>query len=113
VWWFGGGFDLTPYYGFTEDAIHWHQIAKKTCDPFGSEIYPHLKEKCDRYFYLKHREECRGIGGLFFDDWNEPGFSKSFEFTRAVGDAFLPAYLPIVKRRKEIPWSDRERNFQL
>ena len=113
VWWFGGGFDLTPYYAFAEDAVHWHKVAKAACDPFGDDIYPRLKEECDRYFYIKHRDETRGIGGLFFDDWNEGGFKRSFDFTRSVGDAFLPAYLPIVNRRKETPWGERERSFQL
>lgn len=113
AWWFGGGFDLTPYYGFVEDATHWHRVAKETCDRFGSDVYPRLKRECDNYFFLKHRQETRGIGGLFFDDLNEWGFERSFEFTRAVGDAFVPAYIPIVERRKETAWGERERSFQL
>jgi len=113
VWWFGGGFDLTPYYGFEEDAKHWHATAKNACADFGEDIYPHYKKWCDDYFYLKHRQEPRGIGGLFFDDLNEWEFEKCFAFMRSIGDAFLPAYLPIVERRKEIEYSDRQRQFQL
>ncbi len=112
VWWFGGGFDLTPYYGFTEDAVHWHETAKAACQPFGDDVYPRYKKWCDEYFYLKHRDEPRGIGGLFFDDLNEPGFTNSFAFMQSVGDHFIPAYLPIVTKRCEHPWSDREREFQ-
>ena len=113
VWWFGGGFDLTPYYGFEEDAIHWHQTAKQACDPFGTNTYPHYKKWCDDYFYLKHRAEPRGIGGLFFDDLNEPDFENSFAFMRSVGDHYVPAYTPIVEKRKDHPYSERERDFQL
>ncbi|MGH9379466.1 MAG: oxygen-dependent coproporphyrinogen oxidase [Thermoanaerobaculia bacterium] len=113
VWWFGGGFDLTPYYGYTEDAEHWHRTAKAACLPFGIDVYRRLKDWCDRYFYLPHREEARGIGGLFFDDWTEGGFETSFALTRSVGDHFLPAYLPIVERHRGMPWGERERRFQL
>ncbi|MCD5327576.1 oxygen-dependent coproporphyrinogen oxidase [Chromobacterium piscinae] len=113
VWWFGGGFDLTPYYPQEEDAVHWHTVARDLCAPFGGEVYPRYKKWCDEYFHLKHRNEARGIGGLFFDDLNEWGFDKSFAFTRAVGDGYLDAYLPIVTRRKEQAWGDRERQFQL
>ena len=113
VWWFGGGFDLTPYYGFAEDAIHWHQTAFDLCQPFGDEVYARYKKWCDDYFYLKHRNEQRGIGGLFFDDLNTPDFDHCFAFTRAVGQGFLEAYLPIVQRRKGTPWGERERQFQL
>ncbi len=113
VWWFGGGFDLTPYYGYEEDAIHWHRTAKEACDPFGKELYPRFKKACDDYFYIKHRDEHRGIGGLFFDDFNKPGFDQSFAFMRSVGDHFLPAYIPIVQRRKEEKSGGRERDFQL
>ena len=113
VWWFGGGFDLTPYYGFEEDAGHWHETARAAVAPFGDEFYPRFKRTCDEYFFLKHRQEPRGVGGLFFDDFNELGFTRSFALLRAVGDAYLPAYRPIVARRKAQPWGDRERNFQL
>ncbi len=113
TWWFGGGFDLTPYYGFIEDAVHWHQTAKNACDPFGDQVYTRFKAWCDDYFYLKHRQEPRGIGGLFYDDLNEWGFDTCFEFTQSVGDHFLPAYLPIVKRRMNMSYSERERRFQL
>ena len=113
VWWFGGGFDLTPYYGFTEDAVHWHRTARDAVAPFGTELYPRFKRACDEYFFLKHRGEPRGIGGLFFDDFNELGFERSFALLRAVGDAYLPAYRPIVARRKSAPYTDRERQFQL
>ena len=113
VWWFGGGFDLTPYYGFEEDVIHWHRTARDACLPFGDEVYPRYKKWCDDYFFLKHRNEPRGVGGLFFDDLNEWGFESSFAFMRAVGDAYVPAYLPIVERRREMPWGERERRFQL
>jgi len=113
IWWFGGGFDLTPYYGFNKDAKHWHTTAKSACADFGEDIYPRYKKWCDDYFYLKHRQEARGIGGLFFDDLNEWGFEKCFAFMRSVGDAFLPAYLPIVERRKNIEYSERQRQFQL
>lgn len=113
VWWFGGGFDLTPYYGFEEDAVHWHRTAKAACDPFGEGRYGRCKRWCDEYFYLKHRQETRGIGGLFYDDLNEGGFGPCFAFTRSVGDHFLPAYLPIVERRRTMPYGEREREFQL
>tara|TARA_B110000238_G_scaffold149203_1_gene160896 strand:+ start:2743 stop:3660 length:918 start_codon:yes stop_codon:yes gene_type:complete len=113
IWWFGGGFDLTPYYGFDEDAVHWHQIAKNACDPFGNDTYDKYKKWCDDYFYLPHRNEPRGIGGLFFDDLNEPDFETSFSFLRSIGDHFIPAYLPIVEKRKDLAFSDRERQFQL
>ena len=113
VWWFGGGFDLTPYYPFHEDVVHWHTVARDACAPFGDEVYPKYKTWCDEYFFLKHREETRGVGGLFFDDLNEPGFDKSFEFTRTVGDQFLPAYLPIVRKRQGHKYGERQREFQL
>jgi coproporphyrinogen III oxidase len=113
VWWFGGGFDLTPYYGFDEDCIHWHKTAQAACEPFGEEIYPKYKAWCDNYFFLKHRQEPRGIGGLFFDDLNEWGFELCFAFMQSVGDHYLPAYLPIVRRRMESDYGERERNFQL
>jgi len=112
VWWFGGGFDLTPYYGFDEDAVHWHRTARAACSPFGDHVYPEYKRWCDEYFYLKHRQEPRGIGGLFFDDLNEWGFERSFDFMRSVGDHYLPAYLPIVRRRKALDFGERERAFQ-
>ena len=104
VWWFGGGFDLTPFYGFEEDAVHWHRTAKAACAPFGADIYAKYKKWCDEYFYLKHRDEPRGVGGLFFDDVNEDGFADSFAFMRSVGDSYLPAYLPILAKRKDIPY---------
>ncbi|MGH8581489.1 MAG: oxygen-dependent coproporphyrinogen oxidase [Gammaproteobacteria bacterium] len=113
VWWFGGGFDLTPYYGYEEDARHWHRAALAACRPFGAEVYPRYKRCCDEYFFLKHRGEPRGIGGLFFDDLNEWGFERSFAFLQSVGDHYLPAYLPIVARRKTTPYGERERDFQL
>jgi coproporphyrinogen III oxidase len=113
VWWFGGGFDLTPYYGRREDVIHWHRTARAACEPFGPETYPKYKQWCDDYFYLKHRDEPRGVGGLFFDDLNAPDFDTAFAFMRSVGDHYIPAYAPIVERRKDLPWSDREREFQL
>ena len=113
VWWFGGGFDLTPYYGYEEDAIHWHRTARAACEPFGAGLHPRFKKWCDEYFFLKHRGEPRGLGGLFFDDFNELGFERSFAFMRSVGDAFLPAYLPIVQRRKATQHGSRERDFQL
>ncbi len=122
VWWFGGGFDLTPYYGFEEDVIHWHRTARAACEPFGTGLYPALKEACDEYFYLPHRDEPRGVGGLFFDDLDSvPGadgqgdasFETCFAFVRSVSDAFVDAYLPILKRRKEHVYGERERNFQL
>ncbi len=113
VWWFGGGYDLTPYYGNLEDCQHWHQTAKAACDPFGDDVYPRLKQWCDDYFFLKHRNEPRGVGGLFFDDYNQPGFDQSFGLMRSVGDSYLNAYLPIIQRRKDRPWGERERQFQL
>ncbi len=113
VWWFGGGFDLTPYYPFEEDVVHWHQTAKAAVDPFGQHYYPEYKKWCDDYFYLKHRNETRGVGGLFFDDLNAPGFEQSFALMQAVGKAFIPAYLPIVEKRKTTPYGDKERQFQL
>jgi coproporphyrinogen III oxidase len=113
VWWFGGGFDLTPYYGFEEDAIHFHRAARAACEPFGPEVYPRYKRWCDEYFFLRHRDEPRGIGGLFFDDLHEWGFDRGFAFLRSVGDHLLPAYLPILRRRKDTPYGERERDFQL
>ena len=114
VWWFGGGFDLTPYYGFEEDARHWHRIAKLACDSsFGGEAYERYKKWCDEYFFLKHRNEPRGIGGLFFDDLNAEGFERSFAFTRSIGDHFLPAYTPIAEKRRDTPYGEPERQFQL
>jgi coproporphyrinogen III oxidase len=113
VWWFGGGFDLTPYYGFEEDAIHWHRVAKTACEGFGEDLYPEYKQWCDDYFYLKHRKETRGIGGLFFDDLNKLGFERSFAFMRSVGDHFLPAYEPIVKARQDTAYDEKHRDFQL
>jgi len=113
VWWFGGGFDLTPYYGNDEDCIHWHRIAKEACEPFGEDVYARYKQWCDDYFFLKHRDEPRGIGGLFFDDLNELGFEQSFALMRAIGDAYVDAYLPIVQRRKNDPYGENERDFQL
>jgi coproporphyrinogen III oxidase len=113
VWWFGGGFDLTPYYGFDEDARHWHRTARDACHGFGEDVYPRLKAWCDRYFHLKHRGEARGVGGLFFDDLNEWGFERCFAFMRSVAEHYLPAYLPIVERRRGTPYGEREREFQL
>ncbi len=113
VWWFGGGFDLTPYYGFDEDCAHWHCTARNACAPFGPAIYPRFKKWCDDYFFLKHRNEPRGIGGLFFDDFTEGGFAPAFAFLRSIGDAYIAAYRPIVARRKATPHGERERNFQL
>lgn len=112
VWWFGGGFDLTPYFGFEDDVVHWHRTAREACAPFGEEVYPRFKRWCDEYFYLKHRSEPRGVGGLFFDDLYEGGFERSFDFMRSVGDHYLPAYLPIVQRRKAREYGERERAFQ-
>ncbi len=112
-WWFGGGSDLTPYYGFTEDAVHWHRTARSACEPFAEDMYRHCKEACDRYFFLAHRGEARGVGGIFFDDLNEGGFERCFAFVRSVGDRFLPAYQPIVQRRKDMPYGTRQREFQL
>ncbi len=113
IWWFGGGFDLTPYYGNDEDCRHWHRTAADACQGFGEDSYDRYKQWCDDYFYLRHRSEPRGIGGLFFDDLNEWGFERCFDFMRSVGDHYLPAYLPIVERRKEQPYSERQRDFQL
>lgn len=113
VWWFGGGFDLTPFYGFKEDCIHWHQVAKAACDPFRMDLYPRFKAWCDKYFYLKHRNEARGIGGIFFDDFNELGFEQSFAFLQSVGDAYIKAYRPILAKRKSAPYQDKQRQFQL
>jgi coproporphyrinogen III oxidase len=113
VWWFGGGFDLTPYYGVEEDCIDWHRTAKAACDPFGEDVYARYKQWCDEYFFLKHRNEPRGIGGLFFDDLNEWGFEKTFAFMRSVGDAYINAYRPIVSKRKGLAFTDIQRDFQL
>ena len=113
VWWFGGGFDLTPFYPVHEDVVHWHRQARDVCLPFGEFLYDRYKKWCDDYFYLRHRGETRGVGGLFFDDLNEFGFERSFEFVRAAGDRFLPAYLPIVEARSSMPFGDKEREFQL
>ena len=112
IWWFGGGYDLTPYYGFTEDCQHWHQTAKNACEPFGEEVYPRYKKWCDDYFFLKHRNEPRGIGGLFYDDLNEWPFERCFEFMQAMGDSYLQAYLPIVQRRKTLPYTEKHKQFQ-
>lgn len=113
VCWFGGGMDLTPYYGFEEDAVHFHRACRDALAPFGEDKYPRFKTWCDEYFFLKHRNEQRGVGGIFFDDFAELGFERSFAMLRSVGDAFLPAYLPIVERRRAMPWGERERAFQL
>jgi len=113
VWWFGGGFDLTPYYGFEEDAVHWHQTAKKACQSFGEDVYPKYKKCCDEYFYLIHRNEPRGVGGIFFDDLNSGNFEKCFDFMKSIGDHYTEAYLPIVDKRKDTNYGERERNFQL
>jgi len=113
VWWFGGGYDLTPYYPVLEDVVDWHRTASAACEPFGPDVYPRYKEWCDRYFHLKHRNEARGVGGLFFDDLNAWGFERSFGFLQAVGDSYLEAYLPIVQRRKEQQWTEQQRQFQL
>lgn len=113
VWWFGGGFDLTPYYGNEDDCVAWHQTAKDACSPFGDDVYPRFKTWCDDYFYLKHRDEQRGIGGLFFDDFNEWGFDKSFEFLQSVGNSYADAYQPIMAKRKAMPYTEEQREFQL
>ena len=113
VWWFGGGFDLTPYYPFDEDVVHWHTVARELCAPFGADVYPRCKQWCDEYFTLKHRGETRGVGGLFYDDLNQGGFERCLDFTRAVGQGFLDAYLPIAARRRDAPYGEREREFQL
>lgn len=112
VWWFGGGFDLTPYYGFEEDCIHWHHTALQACKPFGPSIYPKFKQWCDDYFFIKHRNEARGIGGLFFDDYNEISFEHSFALMQSIGNHYLEAYTPIVSRRKSHPFGKREKTFQ-
>ena len=113
VYWFGGGYDLTPYYGFEEDCVHWHRTAKAACQPFGDSVYADYKRWCDDYFYLKHRQEPRGVGGLFFDDYNTGDFDRDFAFMQAVGDSYIEAYEPIVRRRMDQPWGEREREFQL
>ena len=113
VWWFGGGFDLTPYYPYDEDVLHWHRCTRDACQPFGTDVYEKYKAWCDRYFFLPHRNETRGVGGLFFDDLNDGGFERCFAFQRGVGDHFLPAFLPILERRRDQPYGDRERQFQL
>jgi len=113
IWWFGGGFDLTPFYPFKEDVLHWHQTARQACLPFGDDKYARYKKWCDEYFFLKHRNETRGVGGLFFDDLNEPDFEQAFGFMQSVGNNYIPAYLPIVQKRKDTPYGERERNFQL
>ena len=113
TWWFGGGFDLTPYYGFDEDAVHWHTTARAACDSFGKELYPRFKKWCDDYFFIKHRNEARGIGGLFFDDFDDGGFENGFAFLQNVGNHYLPAYLPIFQKRKDTSYGKRERAFQL
>jgi coproporphyrinogen III oxidase len=113
VWWFGGGYDLTPYYGFDEDCRHWHHVARAACEPFGEDVYRRYKDWCDAYFYLKHRQEPRGIGGLFFDDLNDWPFERCFAFQRAIGDSYIQAYIPLVQRRKNLAYGERERRFQL
>jgi coproporphyrinogen III oxidase len=113
IWWFGGGFDLTPFYPIDEDVLHWHRVSEAACRPFGPEVYPRFKRWCDDYFHLQHRDEARGVGGLFFDDLDEWGAERSFEFIRAIGDAYLEAYLPIVRRRKDTAFGERQRRFQL
>jgi len=112
IWWFGGGFDLTPYYGFEEDCIHWHQTAKEACDPFGKEVYPKYKKWCDQYFYLPHRQEPRGIGGIFYDDLNEWDFATCLRFMQSVGDHFIKAYQPILAKRKSITFNEQNKAFQ-
>ena len=112
VWWFGGGMDLTPYYGFEEDAVHFHRTCRDALTPFGEDLYPRFKKWCDNYFYLKHRQEARGIGGVFFDDFNEVSFEHSFAMMRSVGDSFIPAYVPVAERRQAIAYGERERDFQ-
>ncbi|HJU39807.1 MAG TPA: oxygen-dependent coproporphyrinogen oxidase [Tahibacter sp.] len=113
VWWFGGGFDLTPFYPFDDDVVHWHRTARDLCASFGADVYPRYKHWCDEYFYLRHRGETRGVGGLFFDDLDEGGFERCFALTQAVGNGFLEAYLPILERRKATAYGEREREFQL
>ncbi|MFA9275345.1 MAG: oxygen-dependent coproporphyrinogen oxidase [Candidatus Aquirickettsiella gammari] len=112
VWWFGGGMDLTPYYGFEEDAKHFHQTCKDALTPFGADLHPRFKKWCDEYFYLKHRKEARGVGGIFFDDFNEQSFEQSFAMTKSVGDGFVKAYRPILERRKDLAYGETERDFQ-
>ena len=112
VWWFGGGYDLTPYYGFEEDCVHWHRTAERACAPFGANYYPDLKKRCDGYFFLKHRGEARGIGGLFFDDFNELGFERSFAFVQSLANSYLEAYVPIVEKRKDTEYTPEQREFQ-
>lgn len=112
VWWFGGGYDLTPYYGFEEDCVHWHRTAERACAPFGDNYYPDLKKRCDDYFFLKHRGEARGIGGLFFDDFNELGFERSFAFVQSLANSYLEAYVPIVEKRKDTNYTPEQREFQ-
>lgn len=112
VWWFGGGYDLTPYYGFEEDCIQWHQAAKNSCAEFGEKYYPSFKRQCDEYFYLKHRKETRGVGGLFFDDFNELGFERSFAFVQSMAHSYLEAYRPIVDRRKDTQYTEQQKQFQ-
>jgi coproporphyrinogen III oxidase len=113
IWWFGGGFDLTPYYPFDEDIVHWHQTAKHACDHFGEQVYADYKKWCDDYFYLKHRGETRGVGGLFFDDLNAGGFEHCFALTQSIGEAYIQAYAPILTKRKDMPYGEREKDFQL
>lgn len=113
IWWFGGGYDLTPYYGNEDDVKHWHSEAKAACEPFGEDVYPRFKQWCDEYFYLKHRDECRGVGGLFFDDLNEWGFARCFAFIQSVGNSFLKAYTPIVTKQMHQKYGEQERDFQL
>jgi coproporphyrinogen III oxidase len=113
VWWFGGGMDMTPYYGFEEDAVHFHAHCRKALEPFGADYYPRFKRWCDEYFFLKHRNEPRGIGGIFFDDLNEGGFEHCFNLLESVGDHYLPAYVPILERRADTPYGEKERDFQL
>ena len=112
VWWFGGGYDLTPYYGFEEDCVHWHRTAERACALFGDAYYPALKKRCDEYFFLKHRGEARGIGGLFFDDFNEMGFDKCFDFVQSLANSYLEAYVPIVEKRKDTEYTQEQREFQ-
>lgn len=112
VWWFGGGFDLTPYYGNEDDCVHWHRTAREACDPFGKTLYPEFKSWCDRYFYLPHRQEARGIGGLFFDDFTGEGFDHAFAFLQSVANHFYPAYAPIVERRRHTPYTETQRRWQ-
>ena len=113
TWWFGGGFDLTPYYPYREDVLHWHRTAREACEDFGNDTYARFKQWCDEYFFIEHRGEARGVGGLFFDDLNEWGFDRCFAFMRSVGDHFLPAYLPIVERHRDSAYTSRERQWQL